>query len=186
MADKIPDFSNDVKQSSENVKIPDFNQGNNFSHEGNSLDQDINEENISTITTRNESLEGKEHPETGTKYEKKVVETNTGERVEGVFPQFNSDFDAELPEELLEASDKRQFDEANKQLKDYIDNNKDEAKSKFNSEQLDDIESGYTPEGYTWHHSEDKGIMQLVDTEIHAKTGHTGGKSIWGGGNENR
>jgi len=32
-----------------------------------------------------------------------------------------------------------------------------------------------TPEGYTWHHHQDRGLMQLVDTEVHAKTGHNGG-----------
>jgi len=32
-----------------------------------------------------------------------------------------------------------------------------------------------TPAGYTWHHNQDKGLMQLVETEIHKHTGHTGG-----------
>jgi len=34
-----------------------------------------------------------------------------------------------------------------------------------------------TPEGYTWHHHEDKGLMQLIQETVHAKTGHTGGFS---------
>jgi hypothetical protein len=32
-----------------------------------------------------------------------------------------------------------------------------------------------TPTGYTWHHHQDKGLMQLIDRTVHAKTGHTGG-----------
>jgi len=42
--------------------------------------------------------------------------------------------------------------------------------------------AGYssTPKGYTWHHHQDYGRMQLVKTSIHSKTGHTGGWSIWG------
>lgn len=38
-------------------------------------------------------------------------------------------------------------------------------------------EAGYarTPEGYTWHHHQDGTTMQLVPTDIHAQTGHTGG-----------
>ncbi|MEU9856258.1 SpvB/TcaC N-terminal domain-containing protein [Streptomyces sp. NPDC047974] len=32
-----------------------------------------------------------------------------------------------------------------------------------------------TPEGWTWHHHQDSGLMQLVDRDIHAETGHTGG-----------
>ena len=37
-----------------------------------------------------------------------------------------------------------------------------------------------TPAGYTWHHHQDYGAMQLVDRATHAATGHTGGFSIWG------
>ncbi|MGW4638474.1 polymorphic toxin-type HINT domain-containing protein [Sphaerisporangium sp. NPDC004334] len=32
-----------------------------------------------------------------------------------------------------------------------------------------------TPPGYTWHHHQDPGLMQLIDRQIHAATGHTGG-----------
>jgi hypothetical protein len=35
-----------------------------------------------------------------------------------------------------------------------------------------------TPEGFRWHHHEDGVTMQLVPTEIHAATGHTGGVAI--------
>jgi len=34
-----------------------------------------------------------------------------------------------------------------------------------------------TPENYTWHHQQDPGLMQLVESGPHAKTGHTGGFS---------
>ncbi|WP_224249971.1 HNH endonuclease [Hyalangium gracile] len=34
-----------------------------------------------------------------------------------------------------------------------------------------------TPKGMTWHHHQDRTTMQLVPTETHAKTGHTGGFS---------
>ena len=36
--------------------------------------------------------------------------------------------------------------------------------------------------GYTWHHSEIPGKMQLVETKTHVMSGHTGGNSIWCGG----
>jgi hypothetical protein len=36
-----------------------------------------------------------------------------------------------------------------------------------------------TPDGYTWHHHQDYGRMQLVPEEIHRVTGHTGGFSLW-------
>jgi RHS repeat-associated protein len=35
-----------------------------------------------------------------------------------------------------------------------------------------------TPTGYTWHHHQDCGLMQLVERSVHSATGHTGGFSI--------
>lgn len=137
------------------------------------------------IHTRNESLEGKKHPETGVPFERKTVKDADGNEVTGVFPEFDSAFDAQLPEDLYKSSDKEQFAECNKQLKEKVENNPEFAK-KFTSEQLEQIKNGDTPDGYTWHHNEETGKMQLVDSDVHAKTGHTGGKTIWGGGNENR
>ncbi|MER0467173.1 HNH endonuclease [Bacillus cabrialesii subsp. cabrialesii] len=40
--------------------------------------------------------------------------------------------------------------------------------------------------GHTWHHHQDPGRMQLVDQKVHRKTGHTGGRHLWGGGSKNR
>ena len=146
----------------------------------------VNDEKISyEIHTRNESLEGDRHPITGVPFEQKTVEDSDGNEVTGVFPEFDSDFDAQLPEDLYEASDKEQFAECNKQLKEAVEKDPELAK-RFTPEQLEQIKNGDTPDGYTWHHNEEKGKMQLVDSDIHAKTGHTGGKTIWGGGNENR
>lgn len=145
----------------------------------------IDEYSPRTISTRNEGLEGHNHPETGVPYERKVVKTDTGEEVEGVFPQFESKIDIQLPEELEQASDNKQFAECNRQLKEKCDKDPEFCKQ-FTDDQLDDINYGQTPEGYTWHHSEEKGKMQLVKYDTHMKTGHTGGRSIWGGGTENR
>ena len=63
-------------------------------------------------------------------------------------------------------------------------------KEKFTPEQIeqikDGVEDGTAPDGYVWHHNEETGKMELVDADVHAKTGHTGGRAIWGGGTENR
>ncbi|MEM6738244.1 MAG: HNH endonuclease, partial [Bacteroidota bacterium] len=42
--------------------------------------------------------------------------------------------------------------------------------------------AGYTstPKGFTWHHHQTTGRMQLVNSKIHSQTGHTGGFSLWG------
>ena len=43
-----------------------------------------------------------------------------GEKMKGVFPVFDSAFDAQLPEELYQATDAKQSSECNKQLKDAV------------------------------------------------------------------
>ncbi|GHU46577.1 hypothetical protein FACS1894200_00410 [Spirochaetia bacterium] len=137
------------------------------------------------LTTRNQDLEGKKHPETGVPFERKTVKDAEGNSKEGVFPQFESKYDAQLFKDLYKESDAKQFKECNKQLKEYVEHNPKLAKD-FNPEQQEQIKNGDTPDGYTWHHREETGKMQLVDSETHAQTGHTGGKTVWGGGNENR
>lgn len=137
------------------------------------------------IICRNESLEGDRHPITGIEFEKKEVELPDGTRMEGVFPKFDSLFDAKLDESQYEDSDAKQFKEANSQLKNAIENDP-EVRGQFTDEQIEQIEAGDTPEGYVWHHSEEAGTLQLVDSTVHAQTGHTGGRSIWGGGTDSR
>lgn len=137
------------------------------------------------VKCTNEKYSGKEHPETGVPFVEKTVKDAEGNEVIGVFPQFESKFDAQLPENLLLESDSKQFAEANRQLKEKYDSDPDFA-SRFDERQRDNIENGVTPYGYVWHHNEETGKMQLVDYETHEKTGHTGGKAIWGGGRGHR
>ena len=130
----------------------------------------IDEDGVIHYKTDRSDMEGKTG-ENGVPYERKRIIIN-GVEIEGVFPAFNSAFDAQLPEELEKSSNAKQFRECNQQLKDAV--NKDpELRSKFTEEQLQDIEDGYTPEGYVWHHNEEEGKMQLVKIEDH--------DTIWGG-----
>ena len=99
--------------------------------------------------------------------------------------KYESKVDVQLPEDMEQAPDRTQFAECNKQLAEKVANDP-ELRAQFTEDQLADIEDGYTPDGYTWHHNEEKGKMQLVDTDIHSQTRHTGGRNIWGGGTENR
>ncbi len=139
---------------------------------------------IRSIPCRNGDLAGGEHPVTGVPFVRKTVEVD-GESVEVVVPLFDSVFDTFLPDDLLKASDLEQFKYCNEQLKKAV-HNDPELRKQFSEEQLEQIENGDTPDGYTWHHDAETGKMQLVDTETHQRTGHTGGRSIWGGGNEAR
>lgn len=136
------------------------------------------------IPCRNEELAGKEHPITGVTFEKKTVMVE-GQEKEVVVPVFDSVFDAQLPDDKLKSSDSVQFKECNSQLKEAVNANHS-LRINFTDEQIEQIENSDTPDGYTWHHDAETGKMQLVDTEKHQQTGHTGGRNIWGGGSDNR
>lgn len=148
----------------------------------------INDEGIIKYPCRNETLAGTANPLTGVEYEKRIVEINEY-KVEVVMPKFDSAFEAQLPEDLLKAKDKAQFVECNKQLYEAIQKEPDLAK-KFTSEQIEQIKDGMiqggAPDGYTWHHDAETGKMQLVDSDMHGDSRHTGGKTLWGGGNDYR
>lgn len=138
--------------------------------------------------TRNESLEDDCHPITGIEFERKIVEHPDGHLIEGVFPKFDSIFDAKIFEDLYLENNPTQFKVCNEQLLKAIESDS-HLKKKFSEEQIEQIKDGVidgtAPDGFVWHHNEEVGVIQLVDATIHAMTGHTGGRSIWGGGYEN-
>lgn len=144
-------------------------------HNGYSFNED------GSLKTRNQKLEGQNHPKTGVPFERKTIEVN-GQQVDGVFPTFKSKFTLKLPNSKLVMADEKQFTYCTNQLAKQIEKNPALA-NKFTSQQLADIKAGKPRiDGLTWDHNEQKGVMQLVDRQIHADTGHTGGNSIWGGG----
>lgn len=54
--------------------------------------------------------------------------------------------------------------------------------SSFTAKQLQQIGAGAKKiDGYTWHHHQDSGRMQLVPELVHKKTGHIGGEAMGGG-----
>jgi len=140
---------------------------------------------IQRFTGRNDALNGSEHPNSGIPFIEKEITNEKGEKEKHLFPVFDSAFDLQLPEKLYKATDAEQNAECNRQLKEAVKNDPELAK-KFTDKQLEQIERGEKPAGYTWHHNEDTGKMQLVDTKTHAATGHLGGKAIWGGGSDFR
>jgi hypothetical protein len=68
---------------------------------------------------------------------------------------------------------------ANEKLKGAIENDP-ELRDQFTEEQPEQIRNGETPDGYTWHHHQEPGKMQLVKSDIHANARHTGGYALWG------
>jgi hypothetical protein len=120
---------------------------------------------------RNIDLAGKKHPVTGVYFDRNG------------YPVFDSEFDAKLPKVLQgnSVSDYEQFKESTKQLKREI-LAKPLAGKKFTKEQLADIMAEKDKiRGLTWHHHQDGVRLQLVDRDIHRKTGHDGGRKNTGG-----
>ena len=171
------DYANEIKKS-EAIQADDLGEDN----------REVSE-NPRYIITLNESLENDRHPITGVEFKCKTIELPDGEKVEGVFPEFESEFEVQLPQEMYLKTDKQQFKECNKRLAEAIENDP-KLKEKFSAEQIEQIHDGVydgtSPDGYVWHHDAEPGKMQLVDCETHSHTGHTGGRSLWGGGSDFR
>lgn len=85
-----------------------------------------------------------------------------------------------------EASDAQQFSHCTKKLAQKLEGNST-LEGRFTPRQLEQIRDGAPRiSGLTWHHTEHPGVMQLVDSDIHSKCRHTGGRNVWGGGSECR
>lgn len=139
---------------------------------------------IVKLKTRYNKFENHVCPGTDVKYVRKNVELK-GTKIEGVFPEFKSAFTTFLPDNLLMTSDAKQFNYCMKSLQNEIKNNPALSK-KFIPREFEQIKSGITPSGYTWHHNEQLGKMELVKSDVHNTAKHTGGRAIWGGGSSYR
>ena len=112
-------------------------------------------------------MAGKTHPKTKVRFDEKG------------FPKFKVYYTIKLRRRHFHETREQHFNLANKELKKDIGSSV-RIKAKFSRKQIKEIHQGNTPSGYTWHHHQDAGVLQLVDEEIHAKTSHIGGYSIWG------
>ncbi|MDL2029730.1 T7SS effector LXG polymorphic toxin [Bacillus subtilis] len=129
--------------------------------------------NLKTVNLKMGHLKNEKHPKTGVPYDK-----------DG-FPIFKAKFDTKIDSNLYKESDYLQFKDATLKLKEEIETDP-LLRNQFNDLQIEMIKAGETPDGYTWHHHQEPGRMQLVDQKVHRKTGHTGGRHLWGGGSKNR
>ncbi len=173
-----PSFDEINKKMSPNELL---NKSREFGISGDKNEVDNIEKETKDLKTINSDLEGKKHPISGVLYERDILPDGR----EGVFPVFPAITEVQLPKDMYQETDAKQFKTCNEELKEQIKNNP-ELKSKFTPEQIEQIENGRTPSGYTWHHHQQDGKMQLVPTDIHDKSAHTGGKALWGGGQANR
>jgi hypothetical protein len=167
------DYSNQDYSTAGSI---DLNKESNSSHDFSDSDY---------METRNEDLIGQIHPETGVPFVEHEVPLPSGETVIGVFPDFDEAYATSIPDWMYQYSDSQQFHYANMQLS-YVVETDAALADTFTDAQLQQIANGQTPDGYTWHHSEIPGRLELVDTDTHGQTAHTGGRELWGGGEAQR
>lgn len=134
------------------------------------------------VETINQKYLGKIYEDTGVKFKLSKATYSDGRKIKGVFPVFESFCDVKLPKDLYKASFYDQKKNCLEQLQKKTKYPWSDIRKNFTEEQLEDIANGILPEGFTWHHNEKEGVMQLVSSEIHDKIKHTGGMSLWGRG----
>jgi len=128
-------------------------------------------------------------------YGEKIVYDGNGKLVRWEGPIFDnvSKFEVSLPKEFLKKPEKDQYVEAYRQLREWIKNNPEEAIKRFGTENVEKLKKGdkIGNAGYlTFHHTEEVGILQIVNRAIHqeihddidGKHAHTGGMELWGCG----
>lgn len=97
------------------------------------------------------------------------------------FPIFDdiAKYDTRLDQRAFYATDRRgQMRMATRDLREQINSGKI-SRSQFSPEQLKAIQSGRSKiPGYTWHHHQDSGRMQLVPKGKHNEARHIGGDAI--------
>ena len=95
------------------------------------------------------------------------------------FPKFKAIAEVKLERKYWKKDREAHFYRASKILYQKIQKSSRLA-NKFSRRAISTFKQGECPSKYTWHHHQDKGIMQLVDSDIHSKVRHNGGFAIWG------
>jgi hypothetical protein len=100
-------------------------------------------------------------------------------RDQGNYPDFTGHvvLDVQLPPELWQKSDAEQFRWLNEHV---LAADGAQAKS-FPWNHPSDVGTDSPPHGYTWHHHQQPGRMQLVPFGVHGAVQHSGGRQVWAG-----
>lgn len=120
----------------------------------------------------NAKLAGKRHPESGIPFDKRG------------FPIFDdvAAFETRLASDVVGVKNRRTHMKAATADLDRAIKAGQVSKGQFSDEALEAIRR-HEPEipGWTWHHHQERGRMQLVPTDVHEATGHSGGMDTWYG-----
>lgn len=95
------------------------------------------------------------------------------------FPVFEKIVTVNIPKKYWKKDRDVHFYQANKILYERL-RKSATLKRKFNRRQISELKERQTPSGFTWHHHQERGRLDLVETKIHSKVPHKGGFSIWG------
>jgi len=117
----------------------------------------------------NVRLAGQRHPETG------VVFDQRGFPIFDRFARYDTRFTSD---EFRNASYTQQMAMATRDLRGQMENNP-QLRAQFTPDQQSAIRQGKAKiPKLTWHHHQDSGRMQLIDSSTHSETGHVGGQSM--------
>ncbi|MGX2975423.1 HNH endonuclease, partial [Ursidibacter arcticus] len=123
---------------------------------------------VPPYSAKNVKLAGQRHPKTGIPFD------NKGYPIFDDIAKHDTRIDIKS---FREATYTEQMSMATKQL--YKELGDAGVSKKFNIEQVRAIKNGESKiPGFTWHHHQDTGRMQLVSEWEHSKTGHVGGDYI--------
>lgn len=95
------------------------------------------------------------------------------------FPKFKSVATIKLERKLWKKSRDVHFYHASKALYKKIQKSSSLSR-KFTKKEISEFKNGEVPSKYTWHHHQDKGVLQLVEYKTHSEVKHRGGFAIWG------
>ena len=116
------------------------------------------------------SMVNKTHKSTGVRFD------------EDGFPKFKVYAKVKLPLKYWKKDREAHFYRASRMVYERAQKNSI-FRRKFTKKEITDFKNGNVPSRYTWHHHQDRGVLQLVETKIHSNVKHVGGFSIWGKGN---
>ena len=130
------------------------------------------------ITTRNMDLDGQSHPSSGVEFSRQEVDMGDGVSITGVFPEFDSRFDIELGDDAKDMTLHEQFSACRDAFLDHMYDDP-EILEGLTLEDMDHLDEGYFPNGCTAQHNPRVGFFSIVDSDLHRRTGHTGGNALW-------
>ena len=105
------------------------------------------------MLTINDSLDGTTHSVTGVPFESSEIKLSENATITGTFPVFDAGFEATLPDDTFLMSDNVHIGISNMQLYEAIQEDPQLAQSLgFDANDIENLKSSVTPEGYDWHH----------------------------------